>query len=38
MMISYNGTVIKRSKSMYTSFCDSYRSLDHRSTLSRYSR
>jgi len=23
---------------MYTSFCESYRSLDHRSTLSRYSR
>ena len=26
-----------RSKSMYTSFCESSRSLDHRSTLSRYS-
>ena len=33
MMISFNNTIIKRSKSMYTSFCESQRSLDHRSTL-----
>ena len=38
MMIGFNDTINKRSKSMYTSFCESYRSLDHRSTLSRYSR
>ena len=38
MMISFNYTIIKGSKSMYTSFCESYRSLDHRSTLSHYSR
>ena len=38
MMISFNDTIIRRSKSMYTSFCESYHSLDHRSTLSHYSR
>ena len=32
MMISFNDTIIIRSKSMYISFCESYRSLDHRST------
>jgi len=37
MMISFNDTIIKRLKSMYISFCESYRSLDHRSTLSHYS-
>jgi len=33
MMISFNNTIIKQSKSMYMSFCESQRSLDHRSTL-----
>ena len=33
MMIGFNNTIIKRSKSMYTSICESYRSLDRRSTL-----
>ena len=38
MMIIFNNTINERSKSMYTSFCESWRSLDHRSTLSHYSR
>ena len=37
MMICFNDTLINRLKSLYTSFCKSYRSLEHRSTLSHYS-